>query len=272
MMQSALQPLAIWILCAWILQRRRAVLGLATLAALFFLLQPVKAAYRAQVWRTDRQLTLTERVSTYTDLVRNHWSGGEDSDADPLDEVQSTAADRLSWLMTTARYIDWTPSQIEFKRGETLLYLLYTWVPRVVWPDKPIAQVANRVLPVEYGLQDAEGVDKTMFGVGHVAEVYVNFGLGGIVPVFLLLGALYYVPSVLLRGGSTVPALAIFVAIAVNMMYISTSVGQIFGGFLQQILVQGLLLRVFAGVTRQRSAAPAIALGSSENVLTGERA
>jgi hypothetical protein len=254
MMQAALQPIAIWILCAWILNRRLAMVGLAALASLFFLLQPVKGAYRSQIWYGDRDLSVGARVSTYVDLVKNHWGSNAASPVDALDDIQNSAANRLSWLMTTARYVDWTPSLVDFKHGETLLYMFYTWVPRFIWQDKPIAQVANKVLPVEYGLQDAESLDRTMFGVGHVAEAYVNFGLGGIIPLFLLLGVLYYVPSILLRDGLTIPAMAILVAITVNMMYISTSIGQVFGGFLQQIIVQGLLLRVFAGVKRQSAA------------------
>ena len=257
MMQSALQPVAIWILCAWILNRRLAMVGLAALASLFFLLQPVKGAYRSQVWYGDRDLSVGARVSTYVDLVKNHWGSDAASPADALDDIQNSAANRLSWLMTTARYVDWTPSQVDFKHGETLLYMFYTWVPRFIWQDKPIAQVANKVLPVEYGLQDAESLDRTMFGVGHVAEAYVNFGLGGIIPLFLVLGALYYLPSILLRDGLTIPAMAILVAITVNMMYISTSIGQVFGGFLQQIVVQGLLLRVLAGAKRPARAADA---------------
>jgi hypothetical protein len=77
----------------------------------------------------------------------------------------------------------------------------------------------------------------------------VNFGLLGIVPLFAFLGILYRIPQLLLERERTTVTLAIFVAVTVAMVPIGSSISNAFGGFLQQIILQGYLLRMF---TRER--------------------
>lgn len=267
MTQSAVQPIVIWMLCGWVLRRKRPILGLLFIAAAFFLLQPVKGTYRRVVWFADRPYSLSEKLSLYSDLLRDQWLNRSTGSDEMVESVKDAASDRLSLLLTTAHYIDWTPQQVDYKHGETLTYLFYTLIPRFVWPQKPTAQEANRILPIEYELQAPESAETgTMFGVGHVAEAYVNYGLFGIVPVFLLLGVLYSVPGLVLQHGRAVPTMAIYIALTANMMYIGSTIGHVFGGFLQQILVQALVLRLFTATRRTPSgsvATPAPLNGSS---------
>jgi hypothetical protein len=249
MFQSAVQPLLIWVVCRWVIRGKTPFFTLALLACAFFVFQPVKGTYRKMVWLSGRSFSPAEKVALYGKLVKEQWLDSRGAGADVMEINRESAQRRLSMLMTTAHYVGWTPEPIDYKNGSTLGYLAYGWIPRAVWPSKPIAQEANKILPVEYNLQDITNQTVTMFGVGHVAEAYVNFGVLGIVPLFVFLGILYRIPQLLLERERTTVTLAIFVAVTVAMVPIGSSISNAFGGFLQQILVQGYLLRV---LTRER--------------------
>src|SRR5205085_9433687 len=75
MTQSAVQPLIIWMLCGWVLRRKRPLLGLLFITAAFFLLQPVKGTYRKAVWFADRPYSLSEKLALYSDLLHEQWLG-----------------------------------------------------------------------------------------------------------------------------------------------------------------------------------------------------
>jgi hypothetical protein len=246
MAQSALQPLLIWFLCSWLGRRKPPVVGFSVLAAIVIMVQPLKGEYRQAIWYGPRAYSMAEKVRLLGDLFTEEWFGGGLSTEAVTEKARDAASERLSLLLSTARYVEWTPSVIDYKQGSTLLYLAYGWIPRVVWPDKPIAQTANVELPVAYGLQSIRSVKTTRFGVGHVAEAYVNFGPLGILPIFLILGALFRVPEVMLGRHGSAANMAICIALAVNMMYIGSTIGNVFGGFVQQIVVQVFLLRLLA--------------------------
>ena len=251
MIQNAAEPVVIWLVCGWVIRRKAPVIWLAVIAAVFFALQPVKGTYRSILRLSPQPLSTIRKVELYSGLVENYWTGKGGRTAQIMNRNRESASNRLSLLLTTAHYIEWTPYPIPYKNGVTLAYLGYTWIPRAVWPEKPIAQVANKILPVEYDIQTAANTETTMFGVGHLAEAYVNFGVIGIVPVFLLLGCLYRIPNLLLERRTTPATMAIYVALTVAMFPIGSSIGDAFGGFVQQILLQGVLLRFFTASRRK---------------------
>jgi len=246
--QYALQPALVWMVCRWIVQRRFPTKLAAVIAAMFFVLQPVKLTYRARTWADNSsRLSFGDKIAIYRRLISDHWTG-----AGPPSEVATSVGQsslsRLTLLMSTARFVALTPSQVDFKHGETISYVFYSFIPRLLWHDKPIAQVAQKVLPVEYGWQSEASARTTSFSVGHIAEAYVNFGLAGIVPLFLLFGMCYYVPVSLFKNQYDTPALAIVIGVTASVMWIGTTIGNSFGGILQMTVVQSVLLRVLTGV------------------------
>lgn len=243
MTQFALQPVLVWMLCRWLITRRAPTKTAVALAMAFFVMQPVKGAYRQLAWSGSASYTMQEKLSLYGSLLRAQWSETNTSSSDVVGQVQRSAAQRLSLLMATAHYIELTPGQVDYKNGSTLMYMVYTWVPRFIWRNKPAAQIANTQMPVEYGLQSSASAKTTMFGVGHVAETYANFGAWGIAPVFLIIGCFYFIPGFLIGNAQSTAALAIGVAVTMNIMWIGSTIGHTFGGVIQQIVVQTAILR-----------------------------
>jgi hypothetical protein len=245
MFQSAVQPLLIWAVCRWVIKGKAPIGALVFIAAAFFVIQPVKGTYRSTVLMSGRNFTLNEKVSLYAGLIEREWLGSGNRKSGVVEESRWSAKKRLSMLLATAHYVEWTPYPLDYRNGSTLGYMVYGLIPRAVWPDKPIAQEANKLLPADYNVQTVANQNTTMFGVGHVAEAYVNFGITGIIPLFFLLGILYRIPQLLLERRRTTATVAIFVATAVAMAGIGSSISDAFGGFLQQILLQAVLLRLF---------------------------
>jgi hypothetical protein len=246
------EPVVIWALARWVLAGKSPAAVALMLVAIFVLLQPIKGRYRSSVGM--RTFTAKEALGLYVALTRLYWTTGRETSS-IAQEARESASHRLSLLMSTAHYIQLTPRFVSYHGPRTVLYPTYSWVPRVLWPDKPTAQEANSRLPVEYGIQAPDNVALTMFGVGHVAEVYTAFGLAAIIPVFLILGALYATPTVVLRAGQSVATTALLIWFAMNMLQIESTIGNVFGSLFQQLVVQCVLLSVFTRAPRSTASA-----------------
>lgn len=250
--QAVLQPVLILLTCKWVTIRKGPTRSILFLAVAFFMLQPVKNLYRAQVWYGGHTFTAFEKATLYVELIGTYWSKVLTSPDAVTEQVKSSASERLSLLLSTAHYVELTPSQVDYKNGSTLAYMLYGWVPRFLWPGKPTAQVANKVMPVEYGLQTEQGAKTAMFGVGSVAEAYANFGMVGVIPLFFIIGMLYQMPVLLLGSARSVTEYAVVIAAVMNVMWIGSTISHAFGGVLQQVLTQAILLRAITMVRTPR--------------------
>lgn len=72
-----------------------------------------------------------------------------------------------------------------FAEGETIWQAFVAFVPRIIWPEKPVFAGSPDLVARYTGLQFARG---TSVGVGQVMEFYINFGTTGVVIGFILFG------------------------------------------------------------------------------------
>ncbi len=75
--------------------------------------------------------------------------------------------------------------RVGFANGETLLIAAIAWVPRILWPGKPVTGGGGDLVSRFTGQRFADG---TSVGAGQVLEFYVNFGWAGLFVGFLLFG------------------------------------------------------------------------------------
>jgi hypothetical protein len=71
-----------------------------------------------------------------------------------------------------------------FANGETIQLALLGWVPRFLWPDKPVR--GGAFLITKYTGKQTDG--STSFGAGPIFEFYINYAYYGIVIGFVLFG------------------------------------------------------------------------------------
>jgi hypothetical protein len=273
--QLAVQPLAIWYLGKWITTARIPFAPVVMCCVIVIVLQPVKSEYRDEVWYGGDDIGVLDSGLRYISLVEDHWLGSND------DVDLGTTSRRMSLLLQTSHVVNLTPRHIPFQGGDSLLYTIYGLIPRIFWEGKPIAQKINIWFAGAYQITTKSALKKARFGIGHPGEAYISYGMIGVPVIFFLLGVLYYLPIHMLtytarggnRGHATIfsmssdlknidPGLkAIFLVVLVQNMIIGSSIGNVFGAVIQQLVAQFLIIKLVAGTGVWRTRTRRVAFG-----------
>ncbi len=149
----------------------------------FFLLQPVKYEFRMHTWyspsggQNDSPLDFAElavvRFEQHLKSGGTFWNWFEDSFT------------RLNHLHVTAAVIADTPKRVRFKYGATYWSLFTKFIPRFIWPDKPVESIGN-AWAHEYGYLH-KGDFTTAFNLPFLTEMYINFGYYGLIFVSVII-------------------------------------------------------------------------------------
>ena len=224
--------------------RRLPAIPLAATLLVILFLQPGKENFRSRFWYGGETGGVTERIYEWgaesTRLWRNALlgeSGGEWRD------LGISAVSRFDLLHQTANVIDFTPAVVPYQHGRLYSYLLVTYVPRFVWPNKPSVSDANRWYQVTYGLTDEENLDSVSIACGFLAEAYINFGWLGIPIVMFAIGVfLDLIDRVLLSRASGVYFNALGLALVPQLIAIESQLGQYIAGIAQMIVLTTVVL------------------------------
>lgn len=246
MMETMMAPLAVLFMSKWFYTRRLPVSMLVLVAALFLFLSPVKKNIRSAIVE-DRaaaaETSVTDRATDWINQAVSYWG---ESFAGRRDLVESTAdaASRTDLIHSFAHIYSLTPSVVPYQYGDTYSYLAIAWIPRVIWPDKPVAKGANDFFAIAYNVTTEEGVKNTTFGVSLMGEGYINFGIGGVILVMAFLGLVTSLLEDIFAGSESGPGgVAIFLAAYVYFLNGIGSSGEImFGGLIQNLLASCVLL------------------------------
>lgn len=148
---------------------------------LFLFIQPVKGFYRGIA--RDPTLSISERFTSLGALlIESHF--GESILAD---DAETKILDRLD-EDTLARVIRFTPGIVPYWGGVTYEAVLFVFIPRFLWRDKPKLNWGNR-FGKEYQVLSEED-SGTSITCGYYCEGYINFGFLGMYGVAILMGLL----------------------------------------------------------------------------------
>lgn len=234
----------------YLFERRRVpriVVLVIVIFTLFF--QVGKTEFRGVYWQSQIQASKTERVTFWATTSLNKWGAAfSDPTGLELKEALNASVSRLSLLTQTANVVDMTPTAVPYQYGRLYSYMLFTWVPRFIWPDKPSMNEANRFYQVAYGLTDEQNLDSVSIGVGTMTEAYISFGWFGVVGIMFLLGVFYDFYQRVFFAQTSGPLMwCIGVALLPQMIGIEAQMAGYLGGILQQVI---LTLIVFLPVMR----------------------
>ena len=242
--RNAIDPMITIGAVYWMAQRRinwrYAAFGLAV----FLAMQSVKGEFRMLVWtQGEAQSSIIDRLMIWKTLLGTgaHQMLSHERESRSVVKASVSRAD-LIHLFSYA--IHMTPRVVPYQHGETYSYLLYAWVPRMLWANKPTAQAANRFFGVAYDLQSPDSVETTSVGLPHLVEAFINFGDAGVVFIMMLLGMIYAIIDKLFNhpdagGGGT----AVYSTLLMTVVNIETSTAAVLGALPQSILIFYLLLR-----------------------------
>lgn len=147
--------------------------------------------------------------------------------------------DRVQMLDAFALIIEKTPSPVPFERGKYYLVApAMNLVPRVLWPEKPVLNVAERTSRAYYSeaLARSSASTRTIFG-----DLYANFGSGGVAVGMLTLGAIVgAVRRAFVKQRSLLAFVAYVSAIYLLLSYESDAASMIAG--VPRLLIGALLV------------------------------
>jgi hypothetical protein len=251
-----MKPLLIYVLGNLVVLRRPRVWPVMVALLAVLLLQPVKGEFRARVWDRQVEMTLTDRALLFVDLTAKHWLGDELGPAVDKEQSVKIAAARTGAALQLANAIELTPQAIPYQGGATYRYLRYALMPRIFFPEKPIAQYADVWAAVLYGYTTKSGTAHVMVGLSQVAEAYINFGVLGGLLMLVGLGLLLRAMDEIFahpQAGTGALALHLYFAQSVAVT-LEGSLAQFWGGVLQQYLVYGVALALLGSLARTRRA------------------
>jgi hypothetical protein len=159
----------------------KAWLAAAVLFVIFVF--PVFQAYRTVI-HGDRGLARTTVVENIGNVLRLTIAAESKVTTGP-DRAQ-TFLERSSVKGSTEMIVEKTGNGVEFQDGQTLTPLFATFVPKILWsnkPDVPTGQLVNKAFHVTDS-------DDVFISPSHLGELYWNFGWVGVVVGMTLIGAI----------------------------------------------------------------------------------
>ena len=175
-------PMVIIGVSYWRVRRRVPVRMIVLAVMAFAILNPVKIYWRERVWHSSHEIGLVENIGFLADAFDDYYFGANTGAI----EGASRAINRLSDIAILGRARSYTPGTIPFWHGQSLQVLLYSFVPRFIWPGKPAAQFSNQFGRMYEIIAWTNRM--TLISINWITELYVNYGHSGVLLGMLLIG------------------------------------------------------------------------------------
>jgi hypothetical protein len=244
MLEEGFIPLVVVFVARWYYRRRFPLILFSVGLAGLFLLNAAKYEYRNELWYAPRTYSIPEQVGLWVAKCQDVVESLDTQDG--VSTVFRRMMYRFDLIHILSQVVDLTPKSIPHYEGSSYGYLLYGWIPRVIWPNKPIAQEANVAFALDYGLLIESQADTTRMGIGFLGEAYANFGRTGVVAVMFLIGSAFGFVNHIFNGPGSEGGRAVYMAVLafyLNGIGSATTMFVFFG--LQGFLVTPLLIRRF---------------------------
>ena len=144
----------------------------------------------------------------------------------------------------TAHIINAIPGKLNYEYGATLVTIFIAWVPRELWPNKPVTNVDNTIGIEVYGASTygSGGVPP-----GIIAELYWNFWIPGVIIGCFLLGFfLKVIDQTVLANISNPNVVLLFVVnfMFIGLAFVGSSFSSVLIGLLQTLIPLVVILNV----------------------------
>jgi hypothetical protein len=246
-LEDAAVPIGVFFVVKWLHTGRIPIVPILATVLLVVFLSPVKSDYRQRAWFGEdqdlaEQSSLT-RGSVWIKQASEYWADTFRGNRG-FAEATASATGRTDFIHQVAHIYSMTPSEVPYQYGKTYSFFLVSFIPRIIWPDKPMAGSANGFYAVTYGVTTEEGGKHSTFGVSILGEAFMNFGWPGVALIMLLQGFFIGAMQHSFGGKESGPGgQAVFLCFFVYFLNgIGSSAEIMFGGILQNLLLGYLLL------------------------------
>jgi hypothetical protein len=164
-----------------------------------------------------------------------------------INDAVVRTVNRFDMLHIFSHVLELTPGEVPYYGGASYEYLLYGWIPRLLWRDKPISMEANIMFALDYGLLIESQRDSVRMGIGFLTEAYANFGVGGVVVIMFVIGTLLSIAATIFNGPQSDGGKAAYVVVlAFFMNGLGSATTMFFFFALHGFIVLPLFLRYYA--------------------------
>lgn len=174
---SLIEPIVIILMCYHYLRRRLNIWSLAPVALLIItFVFPFMSLYRSQPLSLDARAGIFQAG---TAMIALDWS-------EYSNLLLESVMGRAHLLDSVALVVKYTSHIGGFLGAEDYLLIpVYAFLPRVVWPDKPIDRALS------FGIDFFAAGGSTYIGISNPGDLYRHLGVGGILGGMFMLGLLY---------------------------------------------------------------------------------
>lgn len=212
--------------------KKRIKFGLAFLGILsVIILQTVKADYRAITWRGQGKLAGESNIQIFFTLIADRVT-----DPEGIFNLQSIfpTVNRFNQGMIIGKVLDNVPKNAPFAEGETIfLSLAATFVPRILWPDKPTSGG-------HYNMERFAGyrIEGVSMNISPMGEAYGNYGVQGGIFFMFCYGLFFSLLIILLMNYvRKKPTLILwFPVLFINSVQIETDILMVLNSLIKNIL------------------------------------
>lgn len=205
---------------------------------------PVFQTYRAEIAH-NRGLARTTVVANLGRVLELTLSADQRVNSG-RDRAQ-TFLERSSLLASVQTIVEKTGNGVAYQHGHTLSPILATFVPKIVWSDKPDIPT-GQILNKEFHITDSDDV---FISPSHLGELYWNFGWPGVIVGMALIGGILgFVGSRfnLAQGKTVTHLLVTVVTIKQVVVGFESSIAAIYVVWLRSLAGVGLLHLIFSRV------------------------
>ncbi len=247
MMNDALFPIVVLLLIRCWATKKVPWLWFMVGIILVILLQDIKHQYR---YMPTANLNVVERTILWGEIAFEKVEAIISGDKDETESMFEGIEGRTDQLHKFSYIIRMTPSTVPHFQGETYSYFFVAWIPRILWPGKPLVSILD-TLDVTYHLKK-KGWD-TSTGVGTLPEGYINFGVQGIIATMAIQGIIFGLLDYLLNGSESEGGRAVYLMVTVIFL---NGIGSItvnhFGALFQRTIALAAILWFF-GTKRRKT-------------------
>ena len=239
---AVVRPLAFVLFLIWACRFRLPWKSIGLIVAAIILLRGTAAEFRTMLWRSSSvaEMSAFDRTSLY---INTAWTNLSTRPTETIEQASELIGSRTAQLALFAHSMHQSPEAIPYWEGESYATLASSFIPRVIWRDKPSKNVGQR-FGHRYSVISPDDRE-TAINLPQLVEFFVNFGPLGVLFGMFGLGLLYRFVSMKLNhpdagDGTTVIGAMIFS----ELINIESDFSLVFGGLIQTAVILYFVMKL----------------------------
>jgi hypothetical protein len=242
------------VIVSWSERKRIPIIFISTTLLIYLVFSPVKAEFRTVTWFSNNSsnISILDKAQLFIDLAIKHYQNSTTNSSDKSSEdLAGSLVSRSSIITVFSEVVKDTPSRVPYWNGETYLPLFTSYIPRIVWPDKPVLTTGNAFGRRYNYLRKTDF--ETSFNLPWIVEMYANFGSLGVLIGMPLAGVLLaFLEQKFNYPGMNSVELVFGATLLFRLFYQESSFALMLGAIVNLSLALYVLFKVFLGGKKRR--------------------